>query len=150
MKYTPNRTRIMVTWSLKMQCCGIRCFFDPWIRIRDLGWTLNIPDYFSEKLETVYMVKNTWILWCGSGSGIRNLFDPVSGIRDLWSGLEKFWPGINIPDPQHCKNEISTNQLVKRGGKVLLRPPPFLQQATGTNILRRRGQLFLHLICWTW
>ncbi len=32
-----------------------------WIRIRDwdTGWTMNIPDHFSESLETVFWVKNT-------------------------------------------------------------------------------------------
>jgi hypothetical protein len=40
---------------------------------------MNIPDNFSESLETVFRVKNTYIFLCGSG--IRNLFDPGSGIR---------------------------------------------------------------------
>jgi hypothetical protein len=48
---------------------------------------MNIPDHFSESLETVFRVKNT------SGSGIRNLFD-------TGSGMEKFGSGINTPDPQ--------------------------------------------------
>jgi hypothetical protein len=49
---------------------------------------------------------------CGSGSGIRCLFDPW--IRDPgWiesqdpdPGWEKVGSGINIPDPQHWKEVI--------------------------------------------
>jgi hypothetical protein len=51
---------------------------------------MNIPDPFFESLETIFWVKNTLILLCRSGSGIRNLFDPESGIRD------------GKKDPQHC------------------------------------------------
>jgi hypothetical protein len=40
---------------------------------------MNIPDHFSESLEKVFEVKNTYILLCGSGSGN---FDLGSGIRD--------------------------------------------------------------------
>jgi hypothetical protein len=41
---------------------GIRCFFYPWIRDSDLGWKkfrsgMNIPDYISESLETIFWVK---------------------------------------------------------------------------------------------
>ncbi len=43
---------------------------------------MNIPDHFPESLETILRVKNTKILLGGSGSGIRNLFDPGSEIRD--------------------------------------------------------------------
>jgi hypothetical protein len=43
---------------------------------------MSIPDHISENLEIIFCVKNTYILLCGSGSGIRNLFDPKSGIRD--------------------------------------------------------------------
>ncbi len=50
---------------------------------------MNIPpDHISESLETMFWVKNTLILLCGAGFGIRNPFDPGSG--------------INIPDPRHC------------------------------------------------
>jgi hypothetical protein len=57
------------------------------------GIRKNIPDYFSKSLLTVFRVKNTEIFSRGSGSGIRNLFDP---------GFEMFGSGKNIPDPQHC------------------------------------------------
>ncbi len=74
---------------------GIRCLFDPWIW--DPGWVKN-QDYISESLKTIFGVKNTWILWCGSGSGIRNLFDP--GLDPGWKNSDP-GSGINIPDPQH-------------------------------------------------
>ncbi len=48
---------------------------------------------FPRAWKQFFGLKITSILWCGSG--IRNLFEPGSG-------LEKFGSGINIPDPQHC------------------------------------------------
>jgi hypothetical protein len=88
------------------QCCGsrsgIRCLFGPWIR--DPGWVrnqdtdpasgsgMNIPDHISGSLETFLWVKNTQILLCGSG--IRNFFDPGSG-------MEKFGSGIRIRNIDH-------------------------------------------------
>ncbi len=50
------------------------------------GFGMNIPDHFSESLETVFRVINTKILWYGSDPG---------------SEMEKLGSGINIPDPQH-------------------------------------------------
>jgi hypothetical protein len=47
---------------------------------------MNIPDHISESLKLNFWVKNTLILWSGSGSGIRNLRDPRSKI---WDG--KIW-----------------------------------------------------------
>ncbi len=79
------------TWRYS-QCwgseSGIRCFFDIWIRDPDPGYRMNIPDHFSESLETVFWVKNTYILWCGSGSGI------------FWQWNREPGSGINILDPQ--------------------------------------------------
>jgi hypothetical protein len=50
------------------------------------GSGMNIPDHiFFRELKNNFFVKNTLILLCGSGFGIRNL--PGSG--------------INISDPQH-------------------------------------------------
>jgi hypothetical protein len=45
---------------------------------------MHIPDHFSKRLETVFGVKNTQILRCGSGSVIRiwDLFDPGSGMKN--------------------------------------------------------------------
>jgi hypothetical protein len=47
---------------------------------------MNILDHFSESLEIIFWVKNTYI------SGIRNTFDPGSG-------MEKFEPGIRDKHP---------------------------------------------------
>jgi hypothetical protein len=47
---------------------------------------MNIPVHFSESLETMFRVKNALIL-CGSGSGIRNIFSPESGIENFGSGI---------------------------------------------------------------
>jgi hypothetical protein len=81
-----------------MQCCGsgsgIRCLFDPWIR--DPGWVnnqdpdpgsgsrLNIPDHFSESLETIFWVKILKFFDADADAdpGSENLFDPGSRIRD--------------------------------------------------------------------
>ncbi len=80
-------SHVQCTYS-SSQCCGsgIRCLFDPWIRDQDpypgSGSRMNIPDHTSENLG-IFWVKNTQILWCGSGSGIRNLFYPGSGIEKI-------------------------------------------------------------------
>jgi hypothetical protein len=52
---------------------------------------MNIPDHISESLETIFCVKILKFFLCGSGSGIRNLFDP--GIRMR----KKFGSGILDP-----------------------------------------------------
>jgi hypothetical protein len=58
---------------------------------------MNNPDHISESLETIFWVKNTQILLCGSG-----IWDGIfeSGIRD--GKNSDTGSGINIPDPQHC------------------------------------------------
>jgi hypothetical protein len=53
--------------QVRNQCCGfgsvIRCLFDPWIwdpegvKNHDPGSGMNIPDNFSESLETIFGVK---------------------------------------------------------------------------------------------
>jgi hypothetical protein len=68
---------------------------DPGSHIRD-GKNrsgINILDHISNSL--VRGTNGTEILCCGSGSGIRCLFN-------LGSGIEKFGAGKNIPDPQNC------------------------------------------------
>ncbi len=55
---------------------------------------MNSPDNFPESLETVLGLNILNTLWCESGAGIRNIFDPGWEISD---------PGLNIPDPQHCE-----------------------------------------------
>jgi hypothetical protein len=94
------------TW-LKIQCCGpkIRCLFDPCIRDPGFGsgkTGVNIPDHNSESLEAIFGVKNTSNFFCGSG--IRNVFDPVSGIRDRKNSDPVSRINWNIRDPQHCLN----------------------------------------------
>jgi hypothetical protein len=85
------------------QCCGsgsgIRCLFEPWIR--DTEWVknqdpdpesgMNIPDYISESVETIFGLK------------ILKFFDadpnPGSGIV---LNLDPGWKNSDpIPDPQH-------------------------------------------------
>jgi hypothetical protein len=65
----------------------------------------DIPDHFSRSLETVFWVKNTFSLRCGSG--IRNLFDPGSGV-------EKFGSEMFIPDPQRCKYHTMNRRYVSK------------------------------------
>ncbi len=50
--------------------------FLPWIRDEHPG------SYFPENLETIFWVKIIPYFFDGSGSGIRNLFDPISGIEN--------------------------------------------------------------------
>jgi hypothetical protein len=85
-----------------MQCCGtrcgIRCLFDPWTRIKkktpnpESGSGINIPNYISERLETLFWVK------------ILQFFDADPGI---FLTLDLRWKKfnseirINIPDSQH-------------------------------------------------
>jgi hypothetical protein len=50
------------------------------------GSGMNNPDHISESLQTIFWVKIFKFFDAGSGSGIRNLFDPGSGIRDKHPG----------------------------------------------------------------
>jgi hypothetical protein len=43
---------------------------------------MNILDHISKRMGTIFGLKIFKTLLCGFGSGIRNLFDPGSGIRD--------------------------------------------------------------------
>jgi hypothetical protein len=91
--------------SLHMNQCsgfgsGIRCFFD--LGIRDgkkskARIRYEYPgSYFWEltQLTISFWVKNTWILLCGSGSGILSTLNPGYGMEKSDPGS-----GINIPDP---------------------------------------------------
>ncbi len=78
------------------QYCGSGALFYPCTR--DPGWKktgsgsgMNISNYFSDSLETGFWVKNTYILLCGSGSGIRDVFYPGSGIWDLLDPGSGIW-----------------------------------------------------------
>jgi hypothetical protein len=54
---------------------------------------MNVPNYFSESVETVFKVK------------ILIVFDRIRDPGFFYPGpeMEKFGSGINIPDPQHCR-----------------------------------------------
>jgi hypothetical protein len=51
---------------------------------------MDIPDYISESLETIFGLK-----YLNSLMRIYFTLDPGFG-------MEKFGSGINVPDPQHC------------------------------------------------
>ncbi len=53
--------------------------FDPGIRDGKKSGSrsgMNIPDYFSDSLKTVFRIKNIKKFWCESGSGIFLTLDP--------------------------------------------------------------------------
>jgi hypothetical protein len=73
--YSTHQAMVTLAWrqcqstgTPVLRVSGIRCFFDPWISI------INIPFHISESIVTTFWIKNTLILFCGSG--IRGLFDP--------------------------------------------------------------------------
>ncbi len=92
-----------------VQCCGSGsgsgAFLTPGsgmkkkiIRIRYPGWTSRI--IISESLETGFRVKNTEIHW--RSSGIRNFFDPGSGMENSDPGYIpdlQHWMSVSSPDP---------------------------------------------------
>jgi hypothetical protein len=57
------------------------------------------------------MVKNTSILLCGCGSGIRNIFDPGSG-------MENFGSGVNIRTCNTGLKKLKTDIDRKRNNAV--------------------------------
>jgi hypothetical protein len=73
----------------------------------------NIPNYFSKSSETVFGVKNTKILRCRSESGIRNLFDPGSGMEKLRSGIRDLGSEINIPDRNTGFLKFHSDKFIK-------------------------------------
>jgi hypothetical protein len=58
------------------------------------GSGMNIPDYFSESVESIFGLKILKFFYADH-------FDPGSGMEKFGSGINKFGSGINIPDPQH-------------------------------------------------
>ncbi len=75
--------------------------WDPgWVKNQDpdpeSGFGINIPDRVSASLETIFWIKIHKFFWCGSGSGIWNLFDPGSKMRDV----KKFKSGIRDKHPE--------------------------------------------------
>jgi hypothetical protein len=86
----------MVPVHIDKQCCGcrsgIRCFFEPWekIRIRDgknpdpeSGYGMNNPDHFSESLENNFLDQK----YLNSLMRIRDIFDPESEMEKFGSGI---------------------------------------------------------------
>jgi hypothetical protein len=51
------------------------------------------PGHIFEKLVLIFCVRNVLILWCGSRSGIRDLFNHGSGIRDGKNRIRDKHPG---------------------------------------------------------
>jgi hypothetical protein len=89
-----SNKNLLITGSVSDPGSGIFLVFDPWIRdgkirILDPGSGTINSDHISRSLATLFSVKNTEILCCGSdpGSGAFFILDPGSG--------------INIPDSQH-------------------------------------------------
>jgi hypothetical protein len=62
---------------------------------------MNIPDHISESLETIFLVKILRFLYADleRGSGIRNLFDPGSGMEKILIGDPRCYPGSNTAVP---------------------------------------------------
>jgi hypothetical protein len=75
------------------QCCGsgsgIRCFFDPWIRIRDEQPGSYFRELKKQFFGLKYLIK---FFYVDPGSGMEKNSNP---------GWKKVGSGINIPDPQH-------------------------------------------------
>jgi|688.fasta_scaffold2047729_1 hypothetical protein len=69
---------------------GIRCLFDPCIRIRIRGWKkipetgsgMNIPDLSFENLVSVFGVKTTLLYFL-----VRDLVNPAVGMEKIESGI---------------------------------------------------------------
>jgi hypothetical protein len=136
----------------------IRCFFTPGtgIRIQGPGWGeksgsgMNIPDYFSESLETLFTVKNSLILWGGSGSGIFL----NHGWKNSDPGYRKHPGSVTLVRPKERKTTFRlecvklVTCLVHVGagvadggyGKLVLQPQTQHIQTTRKNVLR---QLFI-------
>ncbi len=68
---------------------------------------LKFFDHISESLETISWVKNTNIPW--SGSGIRNLFDPGSGMEDFL--IRDKHPGSATLVPNTASTEAQTGNF---------------------------------------
>jgi hypothetical protein len=56
---------------------------------------MNIPDHIFESLETIF-----WVT--------KILKSEIFLTLGQQSGMEKFGSGINIPDPQHCYERLSS------------------------------------------
>jgi hypothetical protein len=95
----------------KDQLLGIR-MRDPGKKKFGSGSGMNIPDNFSESLETVFRVKILKFFDADPDPGIRNLIDPGSGMEKFGSGIQgqkdfESLIRIRIKEfkyfPRHCK-----------------------------------------------
>jgi hypothetical protein len=62
------------------------------ILIRDTGSAKNIPEHISKSVVTLILVRNAYILSCESGSRIRCICDPGSGMEEFRSGIRDKHP----------------------------------------------------------
>ncbi len=101
------------------------------------GSGINVPDLISESLEKHFWVKILKILWCGSGSGIRNIFDPGSRIRKLFdpgSGMDPVWKNSDL---QHCSNLKKVSPEPVNAGLLVPAPLHGVDPLRGLCSLRR-------------
>jgi hypothetical protein len=95
-----------------MQCCGsgsgIRCLFGPWIRD---GWKVRIR-IRDEQSGSYLLELGNHFLGLKYVNSFMRIRDGKILIPD--PGWKKVGSGINIPDPQHCRNVIRTDGMVVR------------------------------------
>ncbi len=60
---------------------------------------MSIPDYISERLETIFWIKILKFFDSNPDPGIFLTLDPGTG-------MEKIRSGIDIPDPQHWYQQV--------------------------------------------
>jgi hypothetical protein len=110
-KYTAQLVGFLHYSILSSSVCGsgVRCLFDPWNQNKQNNLQF-CEIYETKKLMTTnfFFTPLFWAcFWIRDPrSGIR---DPRSGIRDPRSGMGKKrirepdkYPGIKLPDPEHC------------------------------------------------
>ncbi len=90
---------------------------------------MNILDHFSESLETIFWVKNAYIFWGGSGSGIFLILDPESSNIPILQHWKKGWKekkrtGLLWVD---CRAE---NSLLQAATPIMKRAAPTLMPIT--------------------
>ncbi len=101
---------------------------------------INIPAYLSERFETVFKVKNTTILWCGSDSGIWIFVLGVAtskpnGLREIKCFkhiADYFLTKACLMVPLQCISYLLTDQADKKCIEVVspFHEPFFLESAS--------------------
>jgi hypothetical protein len=86
---------------------GIRCLFDPWIRVgkkSGSGSGINNPDHISESLETIFWVKIpylNYLMWIRNGINSYHISESLETI--FWIKILKFFEAYRAknqdPDP---------------------------------------------------